>query len=512
MIACRSLYSGRVDRILKLTNSYFALKPVTNFQGYQTSHGLSYKVIMGGRKDKQKVGEGNKKLKTTIPVWRPVVTQASSFEESVKDVKIASEEESQEQEMQDSTSTCVSIQQNLTEIAKPMVEVADSSTSSGALQGNVEDRVLGEESEVSTAKHSISVEVGASLLRFIKGKGGSTQKNIEDEMGVRIIFPSSKMEDSIVIEGISIDSVTKASAKIQTVIDEAVKSPNLDYSHFISLPLAIHPELVDKLNAFQNSILGLSDPCLDEDVDSDTNEACGENENEDKPNKGPDVVFDLKADNDNEHVKVTLTSIPLVSYAPKESNSSTLSDLGIDKSIFIKPKTFHLTVLMLKLWNKDRVRAAAEVLQSISTKVMDALDNRPVSIRLKGLDTMRGSLAKALVVYAPVEEIGSEGRLLRACQIIIDAYVEAGLVLEKDANQKLKLHATVINARHRKRKIWKRKVDSFDARSIFKQYGSEEWGDYVIREAHLSQRFVFDENGYYHCCASIPFPENVQED
>lgn len=40
-----------------------------------------------------------------------------------------------------------------------------------------------------------------------------------------------------------------------------------------------------------------------------------------------------------------------------------MTDLGIDKSIFIKPKTFHLTVLMLKLWNKDRVNAAAEVLQ-----------------------------------------------------------------------------------------------------------------------------------------------------
>lgn len=40
-----------------------------------------------------------------------------------------------------------------------------------------------------------------------------------------------------------------------------------------------------------------------------------------------------------------------------------ISDLGIDRSIFIKPKTFHLTVLMLKLWNKDRVAAAAEVLQ-----------------------------------------------------------------------------------------------------------------------------------------------------
>lgn len=65
---------------------------------------------------------------------------------------------------------------------------------------------------------------------------------------------------------------------------------------------------------------------------------------------------------------------------------------------------------MLKLWNKDRVKAAAEVLQvkffpiklfrqlmilltvifllsfqSVSSKVLDALDNRPVSVRLKGL-------------------------------------------------------------------------------------------------------------------------------
>lgn len=68
-----------------------------------------------------------------------------------------------------------------------------------------------------------SIQVGASLIRFIKGKGydilqgisfrlkiyvlctyfitlpirGSTQKNIEEEMGVTIIFPSSKKEDSI---------------------------------------------------------------------------------------------------------------------------------------------------------------------------------------------------------------------------------------------------------------------------------------------------------------------------
>lgn len=40
-----------------------------------------------------------------------------------------------------------------------------------------------------------------------------------------------------------------------------------------------------------------------------------------------------------------------------------LTDLKIGKSVFIKPQTFHLTVLMLKLWNQKRVDLAAQVLK-----------------------------------------------------------------------------------------------------------------------------------------------------
>lgn len=410
---------------------------------------------MGGGKDKQSAGKQGKKLKAINPVWRPVSTQASSYEEcSLKDVEVESGAEIQVQEVHSSTTTSISNAQIVTELTEEVSEITDPITSSSGLDGSGEDRVLKGKSVVSAEKHSISVEVGASLFHFIRGKGGATQKKIEGEMGVNIVFPSSKKEDSVIIEGVSIDSVTQASASIQAIIDQVVKSPSLDYSHFISLPLAIHPELVEKLFMFQNSILGCS----------------------------------------SDH--------------HREKNI----DMGIEKSIFINPKTFHLTVLMLKLWNKERVDAAAEVLQSISSQVIDALDNRPVSVRLRGLDCMRGSLAKARVVYLPVVEIGGEGRLLRACQVIIDAFVKAGLVLEKDANRSLKLHATVMNERHRKRTKWTRQADSFDARTIFKQYGSEDWGDYVIREAHLSQRFAYDDNGYYHCCASIPFPVNMQAD
>ncbi|KAK9266808.1 hypothetical protein L1049_025281 [Liquidambar formosana] len=428
------------------TNDCLQASPL---QGCHSHNGLSYKAYnrkMSGAENTQSAVDRKKKRKTVYPVWRPVCTQASSYEECLaRDVKVVPEDGSHVEEVHASISSCVSSVQHVKMEAEAVNEITDSTISSRPLQDNDEDRALEGGSMLSAENHSISLE--------------------------------------------------------------AVKSPNLDYSHFVSLPLAIHPELVDKLVNFQNFILGNSDPNPDENLESDSNKDTSDDEDKDQQ-KGLDVAVE-----DNpERVKVDKTNIRLTHYPPKASKSSTLSDLGIDRSIFIKPKTFHLTVLMLKLWNKDRVNAATEVLKSVSSRVMDALDSRPLSVKLKGLDCMRGSLANARVLYAPVEEVGSEDRLLQACQVITDAYIEAGLVLEKDAKQKLKLHATVMNARHRKRKKWTRKFDSFDARGIVKQYGSEEWGEYLIREAHLSQRFVFDDNGYYHCCASIPFPENMQLD
>lgn len=478
MLACRPLF--RIPRLLQSRSAYVESK-----QWSCSYYGLSHNLKKSGAECELGAMDRHKKRKGVNSVWRPVSTQASSVEEPViKDVAMESGSGSLGQEV---ISNVVSHVQHTTDVAEVVDEVG---------------------------KHSLSVDVGASIVRFIRGKEGVTQKQIEEEMGVKIILPSSRKEDSIVIEGSSADNVTKASEKIQSIIKEVVQTRSLDYSHFVSLPLAIHPELVDKLVNFQNTILGNSDASADRSMEGNPSRESSENESTEEPLDGkPNVAVGLKVE-DNRRVKVDISSIPLVSYAPNSSRSSNLRDQGIEKSIFIKPKTFHLTVLMLKLWNKERVNTAAEVLKSISSKVLDALDNRPIFVRLKGLDCMRGSLAKASVVYAPIEEIGSEDRLVRACQVITDAFVEAGLVLEKDAKQKLKLHATVLNSRHRKRKrnSKKKNADSFDARGIFEQFGSENWGEYLIREAHLSQRFVFDENGYYHCCASIPFPESMQVD
>ncbi|CAH9122800.1 unnamed protein product [Cuscuta epithymum] len=398
----------RTDTVSILSKTCLISKRLPLLQGCSYSTGFTFNSDMDLKEALLAVKE-QKKKRVVTQAWRPVST-LSSISEGI--ISKGGESESARSNLCSNTSkTCTG-----------------GSNTVGETTPYVDDQ------QISPAeKHSLSIEAGASLMRFIKGKGGVTQKKIEQDMGVQIIFPLSQKEDSITIESNSAESVAGASERIKTIIDEAVNSPNLDYSHFVSLPLAIHVDLVNKLNNFQSSILGATEVNEEGNLESNSNEDTS----------------------------------------------------GIQKSTFINPKTFHLTVLMLKLWNKARVEKAAQVLQ----------------------ECMKGSFASARVLYAPVEEIGSEGRLSRACQVIIDAFIEAGLVLEKDTQQKLKLHATVMNARHTTgRKKWPRHIRPFDARTIYEQYGSEEWGEYLISEAHLSQRFAYDENGYYHCCASIPFP------
>jgi len=62
--------------------------------------------------------------------------------------------------------------------------------------------------------YSSSIQVDVPLMRFVKGKGGSMQKKIEEDTGVRIIFPSSRDETSVVLEGTSSENIRKASQMI----------------------------------------------------------------------------------------------------------------------------------------------------------------------------------------------------------------------------------------------------------------------------------------------------------
>ncbi|XP_042021698.1 uncharacterized protein LOC121769083 isoform X2 [Salvia splendens] len=147
-------------------------------------------------------------------------------------------------------------------------------------------------------------------------------------------------------------------------VPQAVNSQQPNFTHFVSLPLAIYPGLLDKLANFKETILR-----------------------------------EMAADGGNYRNCTSLLRM-LQSFHP--------------------------------LSNEEQVKAATEVMQSASSIVKDTLENRPLLIILKGLKCIKGSEAKAIVVYAPVEVIGGDEPLLRAYDAIKDAFVHAGLVVGYD--------------------------------------------------------------------------------
>ncbi|KAH7440659.1 hypothetical protein KP509_03G003900 [Ceratopteris richardii] len=457
---------------------------------------------------------------------------------------------------------------------------------------------------LEATKYSTPVQVDACLLRFLVGKGGKTKEKIQKDTSTRIKVPSpreAKHGACLVVEGPSQSNVDAAVSQIGCLLEQVIQSPSLEYSHFISLPLASHAGFILQVNKFHDSVMnlfagkeenedsaieGLSIEVLsdfDEEVKAsvevissdndaeacensevaDFDEAClTEKDNvimiENDESKGiqpsntdkydSDLLNDNKTDL-NEAFSTDKDQITLVENdESKEVQPSSLdmhdSDLpeeheaddphvdkfengqkgnnsrkksrkkghGVDRSIFIKPATLHITVLMLKLWNTDRVAAAIDILQNLNSKLMEALDNQPVLVRLKGVECMKGSPARAHVLYAKVEDADQRNHLLCACNVIKEAFIEAGLVAEKDKKQEIKMHATLMNTLFRKRARGKRfgRRIPFDARPIISLHGSEEWGEYTITEAHLSERFTYDDNGYYHCCSSIKFPASTE--
>lgn len=558
MISGRTLAS--IDQVWRAVQLTIIVPHSVNH--LQAKRSTSWIKTMSQPNDWSKATRDYKRMKNQKGVWRPVNTQSHSLagkEKEKMDFRIGIGEREYSSVMNTKSGTMENDSRKDSDDTVVEIQTSNQDVESKSLE-------YGKDAEESleTSRHSANVEVDDSLLRFVKGKGGNVQKKIEEKTGVKLCFVSTpKKTTTVVVDGPSVKSVTTATETIQHILDEAVKSPSLQYSHFISLPLAVHTELVEKLTDFQNSVLPLSGSAGKDESDSDS-DSNAESSNDDF--EGTKIAVDLSVEDNTEHVKVEMLEIPVNNESSKIPGSisgiksthahpaddysnekeavavnlnvdgdnvrvkldvkSIIQDVnaksqtlysrarwGIDKSIFIKPATFHLTVLMLKLWNSERVAAAAEILRNVSPKVKEALEGHPIAVTLKGLALMRGSPQKAHVLYARVEEVGSGERLRCACQVIINAFVEAGLVLEKDSRSPLKLHATVMNTSHRKMKKFQRNKRNvpFDARPILERYGHKDWGEYVISEAHLSQRFSYDENGYYQCCASIPFPEIGRE-
>jgi len=215
--------------------------------------------VMEGPQGSSNVTKHNKR-KSPVQRWRPVSTEAVPQKDDITETSNSGSKKiiedciaSSESLASDGTTNVVEVTTNDASSSKYNLSLEYSSTKV-VIEDNVEVFGFNKDLVVSNVSgtYSSSIEVDAPLIRFVKGKGGSTQKQIEEDTGVKIIFPSSREGTSVVLEGKSAESIRKASQMIADVLEEAVKSRQLDYSHFISLPLALRPYLVEKRNHFQS--------------------------------------------------------------------------------------------------------------------------------------------------------------------------------------------------------------------------------------------------------------------
>lgn len=398
---------------------------------------------------------------------------------------------------------------------------ADASTAEGShVEEKLENSVTSSDKEIAhVTKDAVqpegsegtqfeaSIKVGAPYIRFIVGRGGRRKTSIEKATNASVAVPRARdvrSSVSLVVKGASQESVDAALAKIKDVLTRAERNPNLQYTHFLSLPLASHQGLVEQLRSFRKSVLQEEEKArsyiswFPETTEKGSSNAAAAVDTNDKASK---VKSNRVLDPDLEG----FFSDDESSDDENERHESPLS--RITASLFIKPQTVHITVLMLKLFTDERVKVAAETLQGVQSRVREILDGQEPKVLLRGIECLRGTPAEARVLSMKVQEADSGNRLQQACHAIKDAFAEAGLVAAADLRQDLMLHATLMNTSLGRKFANK----PFDARKILAKYRLQNWGQHNINEVHLSQRFFYDKSGYYRCCGSFQLSSAVSQ-
>uniref|UniRef100_A0A453EIB0 K Homology domain-containing protein n=1 Tax=Aegilops tauschii subsp. strangulata TaxID=200361 RepID=A0A453EIB0_AEGTS len=166
----------------------------------------------------------HRKTNPPLQTWRPVSTQASPREAHLDEISNSRRKQMAGTSITDSENSVLDETTNVgIEVTTNNTFLSESSStfSSSATKVAAENTM-----EVIREKYSSSVEVDVPLMHFLKGKGGSVQKQIEQETGVKIIFPSGKEETLVVLEGKSAESIGKVSERIAKILEEGCSKSN----------------------------------------------------------------------------------------------------------------------------------------------------------------------------------------------------------------------------------------------------------------------------------------------
>lgn len=195
-------------------------------------------------------------------------------------------------------------------------------------------------------------------------------------------------------------------------------------------------------------------------------------------------------------------SLPLLDAGLAESVNRFYADakglvkagyMTIEDNAYMKPNSLHFTLCMLHLHSPSNIAKATEILQSLAPEISELAKNKPIEVEWGKVTTFADAKIEAASIIFAEPGVKSAPTLQAIGNLIRSKFIEAGLVNdEKEESRGLTLHTTLINARPHK-------INATHLAGLT----SASLAPLSVNEIHLSQRFNFDSNGYYHCAHKI---------
>lgn len=227
------------------------------------------------------------------------------------------------------------------------------------------------------------------------------------------------------------------------------------------------------------------------------------------------IVMQSKHKVDYTHfLSIPLGTIPSIRHALEtllHDMKAACIDEGanIDESLFQTPQRLHLTLLMLRLHTEEELSRCKAIMIDLEEKLGTLFSHNDL-VTLKGVNYMNDDPSEVHVVYLELEKDDVYSRLAKVIQIINDAFIDAGLALDKDVAHNEKLHATIVNSKWRESTAAGGPRLAFDATNILSLFRNVCLGSHRLRHLELNVlgggRRSGEGEGYYQCEFAINFP------
>jgi len=315
-----------------------------------------------------------------------------------------------------------------------------------------EERELDDKMEFESDEWVLKVPIPAVFHKFIMGTRARNKQKLEMESGARIVVPHREdQEDAIWLRARQKQQIYSCKAQIELLCEK--EEAKLEYTHFLSVPLAHDARFLQLVDQFREDVVLQRLPGIDASIFM--------------PSR---------------RMHFTICMLKLHSHAQVDEMKEALKDLSARISAvadFSRPILASLKGLHIMtddpsnvgvVFTTDRSHALQNRMNNVADMIFDLL-------KARGLVSAQSLMSQRL--------LSSDG-----------------------AHAEVKLHATLMNTKY-SRTNWREdgsrgERETFDASALMERFGQVNFGDLKLQELQLSCLDEIGDDGYYRSLFSIP--------